>query len=181
MVANTRYHRLPEDNRPSMDSIAEDERLLGPVSEVSDEPTSPRSQKEIIFSYHPTFIIRLINMIFLTIGLAFFIVSRQRRAIAAFVFTSFALFRNVPVLFQLLIGRWTQFRVEIVGNSSYTLQEKAPSWLKRGRIQVAIDLVIVLGLFIDVPIAYNHGNGDGYYRRMPQRAVEACILGFITM
>lgn len=181
MAANTRYYRLPEDNRPSMDSIPDDERLLGPVSEVSDELTSLRNQKEIIFSYHPTFIIRLINLIFLTIGLAFFIVSRQRRAIAAIVFTSFALLRNFLVLFQHLIGRWIQFRVEIVGNSSYTLQGKAPSWLKRGRIQVAIDLVITLGLLIAVPIAYNHGHGDNYYRGMPQRAVEACILGFITM
>jgi hypothetical protein len=58
MAANTRYHRLPEDNRAPFESPTRDaELLLGPLSSGKN-PTAPK--KEHKFSYHPTLFLRLV-------------------------------------------------------------------------------------------------------------------------
>jgi hypothetical protein len=113
-------------------------------------------------------------------GLAFFIVSRQRKAIAAIVFTCFVIVRNILVLFQHFIGRWIRFHIEIVGTSRSTRPGNAPRWLKRGRMQIAIDLVIALALLITVTIAHNGGRADNYWWPFPHLLLPACILGWIA-
>jgi hypothetical protein len=70
MAATSRYHRLPEDNRPSIDSKAGDnERLLGAMS-----PTSlNKGTKGFKFSYHPTFFLRLLVLALYITGLTLFL------------------------------------------------------------------------------------------------------------
>jgi hypothetical protein len=185
MADNTRYHRLPEDNRPSLDFIpGDDERLLDPADD-GDDQNPPKKDNELSFSFHPTLILRLVNVIFLTISLAFYIICRQRIAIAAIVFTCIALLRNLLVLlglFQRLITRRIRFHIEIVGSSRSTKPAKAPAWLKSGGLQVALDLLVALTLLITVTVAIK---ADDSYRwgwnRKAELLVPACVLGWIVM
>lgn len=178
MAENTRYHLLPDENRPSLDStIGDDQQLLEPTDDGQDTP--PSKTKELTFSYHPTLVLRLLNIILFTISLAFFIVTRDDRTIAAIVFTCFALLRNLLVLSHHLSTRWIHIRFEMVATSKSVRAKKTPAWLGKA-IQIALDQLLVFTLLITVTVAYKSSHSYWYGWEHPL-LLPACVLGWIAM
>jgi hypothetical protein len=182
MAERTQYHLLSEDNRPSLDSIrGDDERLLDPADDGEDQPP-PKKGNELCYSYHPTLIIRLLNVILLSIMLAFYIVCHQYIAIAAILFTCIALLRNILVLFHHFVARWIRFHIEIVGSSRSINPGKAPAWLQKWSVQVVLDLFVVVTLLISVIVALKGGNSyRRWWNRNEMLLTPACVLGLIVM
>lgn len=176
MAGKTQYHQLPDDNRPSLESIpGDEERLLNPLEdELYESP--PKKRTEFNFSHHPTFFLRLLNVCLLSISLSFFIVTEQNNGIAAIVFICLALLRNVLIVFRHFMSRWVHFRIELVGSSKRT--GRLPAWLKKGAIQVIIDLLLFTTLIITVSVA---SKPDYWWRRNTGLLLPGCILGWISL
>jgi hypothetical protein len=175
MAATTRYHILPEEARPSMDelppSALEDERLLGPDSEVSFSHTpEPSSSKEMALTFHPSMILRLLCVALLGTSLGLFCGSRWRRPadVTAIVFLSMALLRHLLVISMHVVGQWVSFQIEIVGRdgTARVLQgrregracKKGKKWLQRYGMHILIESVILVGLIPSTAVGYGHGN-----------------------
>lgn len=175
MAGETRYLPLSDDNRPSMDSIpGDEERLLDPLGDdIYERPSKKRI--ELNFSHHPTFFLRLLNVCLLTIALSFFIVSHQRNAIAAIVFTCLALLRNALIVFRHFLARWVHLRIEIVGSLNRT--GRLPAWLKNGGTQVLLDLLVFTALIITVTVARKR---DHWWGGNTGLLLPGCVLGWIA-
>ncbi len=178
MAGNTRYHRLPEDARPSMDSAGEDERLITP-NDGHDTPTSPK-KKEFRYSFHPTFFFRFVaGVLFLTSAIQF-VISHRRHSIPIGIFNFIALGREIWVLLHHFLTRYIRVRVRIElrgSESSISTQpkKKLPSWLLLGFVQVAIDLFLV-PFIIGLCLAVRHHQTWYYGATLPAK-----ILTFIAL
>ncbi|KAI9046931.1 hypothetical protein LZ554_009007 [Drepanopeziza brunnea f. sp. 'monogermtubi'] len=180
MAANTRYHRLPEDTRPSIDSINEDSRLITPIPDSDDSPPSP-NKKEFEYRFHPTFYFRFVAGILFLATAIHFLVSHRQHSVAAAVINLVALGREIWVLLHHLLTRLVRVRVRIElrgSRSSISVPpgKRLPSWLLLGAVQAALDLLIVplvISLVSAVPHhrTYYHGGGS----------LAAKILSFVAL
>ncbi|KAH7312071.1 hypothetical protein BKA65DRAFT_558694 [Rhexocercosporidium sp. MPI-PUGE-AT-0058] len=168
MAGDTRYHRLPEDNRPSLDSAGEDERLLDPREDThDDDPTSPK-KKQLKYSFHPTLLFRFVSFVLYLAAAIVFLVSRRQASILGAIFAFIAMGRQTWVLLHHLLTRFIRVRVRIElrqSGSSITTKpkKKVPAWLLLGFVQVAIDVLLVsLALGTTLPIPH-HYMWHGYF------------------
>jgi hypothetical protein len=178
MAANTRYHRLPEEDHASFEAPNRDpELLLGPLSH-RENPTSPK--KEHKFSYHPTLFLRLIVVGLLIASLVLFLIARRPRSLSAIIFVCIVLIRNILVVFHNFVARFIRIRidVELIDRPSDPKKPArgCPSWLKTGPIHVAVDLILAFILLITVIIA-TQGSYYWYYKSV----IPACILSWVAM
>lgn len=175
IMSDTRYHLLPEEGRPSTDSVREDERLLG-VFGIS-APCVPK--KSITFTYHPTLLLRLIAVALFIVSFAFHILSGSAPSCAAVAFLSFAITRNIMVLLTHIV----RIKVEFGG-----VREETPGRIKHGKSkigrfstkrwpQLIIDFVLLVLLVIMTLIVQFSG------MRWSQRynAIVACIISWVAM
>jgi hypothetical protein len=177
MAANTRYHRLPEDNRAPFESPTRDaELLLGPLSSGKN-PTAPK--KEHKFSYHPTLFLRLVVLGLLIASLILFVIARRPRSLSAIIFICITLARNFLVVFHHFIARFIRIRIELELINGATDPRRparsCPGWLKQGPIHVALDLILAFILLI-VIIAT-----QGSYHWDRRSVIPACILAWVAM
>ncbi|KAH8799788.1 hypothetical protein F5884DRAFT_117157 [Xylogone sp. PMI_703] len=165
-MAGARYHILPEEGRPSTDSMADDsERLLGPINISS--PSTPK--KPFTISYHPTFILRVIIVALLVTTFALYITSRNGFAIPAIIFLGIAIARNVLVL----LGHFGEFvkiriNVEIVGRevgAGGRCREARKKFRGLGKrsIQLAIDALLIIILTITSAVTFSNIDHWWYY------------------
>jgi hypothetical protein len=152
MADNSTYHRLPEDNRPSLESNArDDERLLGTYNDHEDDPP----KKGFIISFRPTFYTRSIVFILLSVSIGFVI---YVFTVPCVVFIVIAMIRNFMVLFHHILSKRIRVRIELVNDVRPSARARPwpdalPEWLTRNRLQIFIDLTIGLALFITVTTA----------------------------
>lgn len=186
MAVETPYHRLPEDNRPSMDSLlpGDDQGLLDTDS-LYDEDSPPKKGHNLKISYHPTSYIRLLVLCLFICAFAVFIASKHGKAIPATVFLGFAILRQITVLYFHLIGHcFIRIRVEIVGRKASTRNSKPkgghPDWLKQRRIQFAIDWLIIISLIITSCIAQINED-RGWYSFRSTLVMPGCIICWVAM
>lgn len=192
MAAESPYHRLPQDNvpRPSMESIpGDDQRLLG-TDPLYDDDSPPPPKKGIYkfkLSYHPTFYIRLLVLCLFISAFGIFIGSGRSHTIPATVFLSFAIFRNIVVVYSHIVRRcFIRIHIEIVGRSSSVNSKPKkwrPSWLKQRSVQVLIDWVLIIVLIITTITAKT---GEGYYYSWRYHwrnglVLPGCILSWIAL
>ena len=134
MAADSPYHRLPEDNRPSMDSTpGDDQRLIDsdPLYD-DDEPAPPKKGAfNIKLSYHPTFYLRLLALCLLISAFGIFTAaaSRHSNAIPSIVFIGIAILRNIVVLYFHLVGySLIRIHIEIAGRTTSTSSSQPKKW-----------------------------------------------------
>ncbi|PVH86296.1 hypothetical protein DL98DRAFT_526829 [Cadophora sp. DSE1049] len=160
MAGNTHYHRLPEDNRPSLDSTGEDERLLDPSDDNHDDnPTTPK-QKQFKYCFHPTLIFRFVAFVLYLSAAITFLVSGRYSTLVAIIFNFLAVARQVLVLLHHILTRFIRVRIRIElreSGSSITTKpkKKTPAWLLPGFISVGIDLVLAI-VVLFTTAAINH-------------------------
>jgi hypothetical protein len=183
MAADHPYHRLPEDNRPSMDSLPGDDQRLLDTDPVDDDPAPPKKCYSLKFSYHPTAWIRLLVLCLYICAFVIFIVSRHGRAIPAVVFLALAILRNIHVLYSHLIGHSPiRIHVEIVGQKPATRASK-PKAKRRYRLkqQLAIDWFLIICLIVTSCIARIGSRRYGWYPYLPDLIIPGCIICWIAM
>lgn len=155
MAEATRYHRLPEDNRPSMDSdsVVDDEEraLIGPFD--NELASLKQRSKDCKFTWHPTVLTRLIALALLSTGLAFLIVSRQQISIAAIVFVCIALARILLILLHHLFSYFIHVKIVQTSTSTSAQPRNLLSKPAQSRIHVVLDLLIALPLVITASVA----------------------------
>jgi hypothetical protein len=178
MAANTRYHRLPEDNHASFESPTRDaELLLGPLSS-GKSLTPPKKERKL--SYHPTLFLRLVGLGLLIASLILFVAARRPRSLSAIIFICIAIVRNFLVVFHHYVARFIRIRIELeLINGAAEPKRPArscPGWLKQGPIHVALDLILAFVLFITVIIAT-----QGSYHWDRRSVIPACILAWVAM
>lgn len=178
MAANTRYHRLPEDNHASFEAPTRDpELLLGPLS-GAENPAPPKKGHK--FSYHPTLFLRLVVVGLLVASLILFVIARRPRSLSAIIFVCIVLVRNVLVVFHSFVARFIRIRIDVELVSRPSDPKKptrgCPSWLKKGPIHVALDLILAFILLITVIIAT-----QGSYHWDQRSVVPACILTWVAI
>ncbi len=180
MAANTRYHLLPEDNRPSLDSNAGDnERLLRPLSDEDDTPP----KKILCFSFHPTFITRSVVFILLVVSVPFIVLDPI--TIPSAVIVILCIIRNFMVLASHIMSRCIHVRIEFVKSTRISTVNIKHGWSKsftRKRIQIAIDLILWLALFLTVTIT-GTSNICGYrwYNCLVTQIMAGMILNWVAM
>jgi len=187
MAANTRYHRVSEEPRVSMQSttgnadIDASLLLLEPTDNDSDDGDAP-PKNEHKFKCHPTVFLRLIAVCVLISSFVLFIVSRRPRSVAATIFVCFALVRNILVIFHHIIKRHIRIRIEFRNRSlrSGSPRKSCPEWLESGPLHLLLDSVLVIVLLITTIIATQGSYGWRYrYDHRTQLVVPACILAYI--
>jgi hypothetical protein len=179
MAGNTRYHRLPEDSRLSMESEtgnAEHDATLLLLEPSDDGNSSPK--KESKFTFHPTMIFRLITICLLIPSFVLFILSHRPRSTSAIVFVTLAIVRNILVILHHVISRHIRFKIEFRNGSSRFPRPRrsCPTWMKQGPLHLLLDLVHVVLLLITSIIATQ--GSYGWYRSS-RLTVPACILAHI--
>lgn len=179
MAENTRYHRLPEDNRPSMDSdsiVSDEERALINIDPFDNELASLKQESRgCKFTWHPTVLTRLISLSLLSTGLAFLIVSRQQKSIAAIVFVCIALARLILVLLHHLFGSFIRIKIVQTPLSTSTRPRNGLSKPSLSRFQVALDLLIALPLVISASVAIRKINPFSLHSLL-FRAIISCQI-----
>ena len=188
MATDTPYHRLPEEpGRPSVDTIpGDDQPLLDPLYDGGDSPPPP---KKGIFkfklSYHPTFHLRLATLCLSICAFSVFIASRHSHAIPSIIFLSFAILRNIVVLYYHLVGHsLIRIRIEIVGRTASASNAKPkkwrPNWFPPRLFQLAIDWILI-GVLIATTITGNQAEHYRYYWNRGTFILPACILTWIAL
>ncbi|RFU35454.1 hypothetical protein B7463_g844, partial [Scytalidium lignicola] len=158
-MATARYHILPEEGRPSIDSIPESESLLGPLGLSSP----PIPKKPFTITYHPTFILRLVILGPLIATLVLYILSQNGFTVPAIVFLTFAILRNVLVLLQ-HFGEFVKIKINVefvgremtLGGSQGREMKKRIRHFGKRSVQVVIDLTLIAVLLITSLVAYHN-------------------------
>lgn len=183
MSGNTRYHRISEDMRQSMESLSPEVDagllLLDPTRRDDDDDTPPK--KEIRFSCHPTLLFRLIAVCCFVPSFVLFIVRQQPRTIPAIVFVCFAFVRNIFVIIHYICSKQLRinFSIEFRNRSLVSAKpgRSCPGWLKKGIFHVILDIILVFVL-LAVTIVIN---GDLRWLYGSDGVLAACILSYIGM
>lgn len=187
MAGNTRYHRVSEEPRVSMQSTTGNADLdaalllLEPSESGSDDEDAP-PKNEHKFKCHPTVLFRLIAVCVLISSFVLFVVSRRPRSVAATIFVCFALIRNILVIIHHIIKRHIRIRIEFRNRSlrSRSPRNSCPEWLKSGPLHLLLDSALVIVLLITTIIATQGSYGWRYgYDYRTQFVVPACILAYI--
>lgn len=189
MAADTPYHHLPEDNRPSMDTIPGDDQPLLGTDPISDnDETPPKKEHNIKISCHPTFHIRLLVLCLYIIAFAVLGASKYNRVIPVMIFLAVAVTRILVVLFFHLVGHcFVRIRIELVGRTRTTRNPKPvvqrPTWTTQHWTQIAIDWLIIVLVLITAVVASTHQRSYGWrYSSKTSKLVEAgTILCFFAM
>lgn len=190
MAADSPYHRLPEDNRPSMDSTpGDDQRLIDSDPLYDDDEPAPPKKGTFNFklSYHPTFYLRLLALCLFISAFGIFTAaaSRHSNAIPSTAFLSIAILRNIVVLYFHLVGHsLIRIHIEIVGRTTSTSNSQPKKWrpsvLHRRLVQVAIDWILI-GILIATTITAKFGEHRWYYWNRNTLVLPACILSWIAL
>lgn len=145
MAATTRYQRVPEENRPSMDSSSgnEDHDVLLIDPYINDDGDTP-PKKGHSFTCHPTVFFRLVSNCILIISLVLLIVGTRKSAIPAEVFICIVLVRNFLVILHHVFSKYILFRLEFRNRSPKAPKRRrcCRSWGKHGRLQLLLDLFV---------------------------------------
>lgn len=167
-MSNPRYHLLPEEGRPSTDSVREDERLLGSIP-----------KKPITFTGHPTFFLRLVALGLFIAAFVFHIVSRCIPSRAAIVFLAFAITRNALIILNHVV----KIKIECVrrdGTPARRNQGKSKIMkLLASRLsQFIIDFILIIPLLLIGSLVVKFS-----WLRWPGRlpATVACIITWVAM
>jgi hypothetical protein len=192
MANNTRYHRLSDENRVSMESenpeLDASLLLLDPMRSTATLPQNP-PKKSYNFSCHPTLFFRLIAVCVLIPSFVLFVISQPQRPrnLSAVILVCFAMVRNILVIFHYMIASHLRikFSIELRNRGPVLKSErKCPDWLKRGVFHILLDLVLVTLLLITTIIA-NSGAYEYYrYRSRVSNSgvvISACVLSYIGL
>ncbi len=184
MAGSTRYQRVSEEMRASMDSSTGNAELdaglllLDPMR--GDDDNEP-PKKEHKFSCHPTLFLRLICICLLVPAFVLFILSRRPRCLAAAIFSCIVIVRNVLVIIHHILSRHLRIRIEF-RNGSPRLgkpDRSCPDWLKQGPLYLLLDLALFTVLLI-VTIIATQGSYNWYYGGARNDVVvPACIIQYI--
>jgi hypothetical protein len=151
MATTTRYHLLPEDNRPSEDEgAAENDRLIS--SSIHSDPSPPK--EHFHWSGHATFYFRLAVICLLIPAFIILIIPGTPQTLPVEILGIICIIRNVLVLMSHFISPCFRIRFEIVGRSPSLPIKKPgrPKWLTRRYVQMAIDILIWIPLFISTTV-----------------------------
>jgi hypothetical protein len=165
MAATTRYHLLPEDNRPSLDENTRDsQRLLGAFR---DDPTPPK--KGFHISGHPTAMARLLVLPLLLATMIIFLIPEPGAALPCDILMIICMVRNVMVLYSHFVSPIVlpivRVHIEFVGRSpSLPIRKDRPDWLDQRWVQITIDILIWIPLFICLTVV---GSGIACYAHVP--------------
>src|SRR5580700_10703000 len=114
MATTTRYHLLPEDNRPSEDeSAADNERLLGAPH---DDPTPPKERFHV--SGHATIYTRLAVICLLIPAFVILITPGTPQTLPVEILGMICVVRNALVLLFHFVSPCFRIRIEFVGRST---------------------------------------------------------------
>lgn len=178
-MSSTRYHRLPEDNRPSTDSNAGvNEALLGPL--VNDGATS--TQKSFQISLHPTVWTRAIVVLLLFPAMIILFSIGRGHVVPYIIFIIICLLRNVSVLLLHFISHCVRIRIEFPRNSPDTPSSKNPfKWLAGRKVQIWLDLILWVLFLIAVTVTGTVGNRCNmqYHYRGSYCSLELIMSGYI--
>lgn len=149
MATTTRYHLLPEDNRPSEnESVADNERLLGPFH---NDPSPPKERFHI--SGHATIYTRLAVICLLIPAFVILIIPRAPQTLPAEILSMICVVRNALVLLYHFVSRFFRIRIEFTGRSpSLPIRQDHPHWFTSRGVQITIDILIWIPLFISVTV-----------------------------
>jgi hypothetical protein len=166
MATTTRYHLLPEENRPSEDeNAAENERLL--AASIHSNPAL--STQCFRYSGHATVYSRLAVICFLVPAFVILIIPGTPQTLPIPILGMICVVRNAWVLLNHFISPRVKIHVEIVGRSPSLPIKKPtirPQWLTRRHVEMAIDVVIWIALFVATTVigsrlALCHGSRFG--------------------
>ncbi|KAL2062275.1 hypothetical protein VTL71DRAFT_6541 [Oculimacula yallundae] len=181
MAGTTRYHRLPEDTRPSLDSTGEDAHLLDARSDTPhDNPTTPK-KKEFKYCFHPTIYLRFVAFALYLSSAIVLIISGRRMSVAAGVFAFIAMARQIWVLLHHILTQFIRVRVRIEfreSRSSITTKPKkrVPAWLLLGFVQVGIDVIVAV-LALSTAAVVPHHNTWYYGETLSGKIVLFIAVG----
>jgi hypothetical protein len=139
MAATTRYHLLPEDNRPSEDEIAVDnERIIG---SPRDDPTLPK--KHFHISGHAAIFTRLAVICLLVPAFVILIIPGASATLPVEILIMICIVRNLLVLFFHFVRPCCRIRIEFEGRSpSLPIRMDLNHWFTMRWVQIAIDVLI---------------------------------------
>jgi hypothetical protein len=192
MAAESPYHRLPENDapRPSMDTIPGDDHRLLDTESLYDHGSPPPPNAGLYkfkLSYHPTFYLRLLVLCLFISAFGIFVGSRRSHAIPATIFLSFAILRNILVLYSHLVRRcFIRIHIEIIGRASSVNSKPKkwrPTWLEQRSVQILIDWVLIVILLITT-ITAQKGEAHYYTWRYHWRnglVLPGCVLCWIAL
>lgn len=188
MPAEPSYHPLVDDSRASMESLPSDsQRLLDP--DPQDTDSRPPAPKKGVFrlrlSYHPTVYLRLLVLCLFISAFGVFIASQQPNTIPSIVFLSFAILRNIVVLYCHFVGNYfIRVHIEIVGLTSSTSNSKPKkwhsSWFQQRLFQIAIDWILI-GVLIATSVTAKFNQRRWYSWAYEATVLPACILTWIAL
>jgi len=182
MAGNTRYHRLPEEPRVSMESstggdLDAGDLLLDPLRN-DESPTSSKGERK--FSCHPTLILRLLATCILSISFILFVVDHRPRSLSAIILVSFVVARNVIVIIHHIVSQHIRVHIEFRNRQPRVRAPKrsVPEWLKQGWFHLLLDLVLFANLLITTIIA-TQGSRNWYRWNAGNLVVPACVLAYV--
>lgn len=148
MATTSRYHILPEDNRPSEDeSAANNERLLGAPH---DDPTSPKERFHV--SGHATIYTRLAVICLLIPAFVILIIPGTPQTLPVEILGMIYVVRNALVLLFHFISPCFRIRSSLWAAHPLSPLERIPHWLTRRWVQITIDILIWIPLFVSVTV-----------------------------
>jgi hypothetical protein len=186
MAANTRYNRVSEERRLSVDSSAgnEDLDVLLIDPHANDDGDTPPN-KEHRFRCYPTVFTRLTCIILFIASFVLLIIGRRQGAIPAAVFVCIAFVRNIIVILHHIFSKHLRLRLEFRNRSprSGKPRKGCPEWAKHGRLHLLLDVVLIIILIITAIIAATQSSNwsYGYYWENTGAVVAGLILDFVGM
>ncbi|KUJ14053.1 uncharacterized protein LY89DRAFT_721182 [Mollisia scopiformis] len=184
MAGNTRYHRISEDNRASMESSnPELDAGLLLLDPTRDDDGNPPPKKSYNFSYHPTLLFRFIAICLFIPSFAMLVVTDRPRNLSAIIFICISFVRNILVILHWICSKRLRIRfsIELRNRGPVVGKPKrgCPAWLKHGLLHILIDFILVVVTLITTIIA-NSGANNWYWRsRHNGLVLPACVLSYI--
>ncbi|KAE9379499.1 kinase-like protein [Stipitochalara longipes BDJ] len=183
MASSARYHLLPEEGRPSIDSIPDPSRRL---IESDSETSLTHGKPQFVSSdFHITLYSRFITFAFFLAG-AIVLGLRQGyhgpywtapsgTAIPSIVLLSIALSRNVFVIFSYFVTSAFEVSISVRfrGQGKSRSKLRIPRWLKGRMFGILLDGSIILALFITLPIGLVQSSG--WYTRLQEGFTTALV------
>lgn len=155
MASSARYHLLPEEGRPSIDTIADDSR---PLIDIQNTFSFDEKKTKVGFAdVHVTLYLRIIAFIFFLAGTivlgirsvhtySYWYVDRSAE-ITSVVFLSIALARNALVIFSYFVNNVVKISINIQIRGQTKSKPRIPAWLKGKLFGIVLDLSLILALF----------------------------------
>lgn len=184
MAGNTRYHRISEDMRQSIESLNPEldaGLLLLDPARRDDYDTPPK--KEFRFSCHPTFFFRLITACCFLISFVLLIVGDQVRNIPSIIFACFAMIRNILVVLHHVCSKQLRIKFSIEWRNQGVALTKpkrsCPGWLKQGIFHVLLDFIFIFVLLSTTIVLHDQLVSDWRWHYGTDLSVAACVLVYV--